>query len=97
MPRYVMLIRFSDEGMRTIKDGPARLEQARETLRSQGAELKDFYLTLGEYDAVAVVEAPDDQAVARTSLAIGARGTSRSQTLRAFSEEEYRKIVESLP
>lgn len=97
MQRYVMLVRFSDEGMRTIKDGPARLEEAREMLRSQGAELKDFYFTLGEYDAVAVVEAPDDQTVARMSLAIGARGTSRTQTLRAFSEEEYRKIVESIP
>ena len=97
MPRYVVLVRFSDEGMRTIKDGPARLEQARETLRSQGAELRDFYLTLGEYDAVAVIEAPDDQTIARTALSIGARGTSRSQTLRAFSEAEYREIAESLP
>ncbi len=87
MPRYVVLVRFSDEGMRTIKDGPARLAQARETLRSQGAEMKDFYLTLGEYDAIAVIDAPDDETIARTALTIGAGGASRSQTLRSQGAE----------
>ncbi len=97
MATYIMLSRFTEQGLQTIKDGPARLEAAKNTLQGLGAELKDFYLTVGQYDAVAVVEAPDDETVARASLAIGSLGNVRLETLRAFTEEEYRKIVGALP
>ncbi len=97
MATYILLSRFTEQGLQTIKDGPARLEAAKKTLRRLGAELKDFYLTVGQYDAVAVVEAPDDETVARASLAIGSLGNVRLETLRAFTEEEYRKIVGALP
>ncbi len=60
MAKYVLLSRFTQQGLETIKDGPARLDAARETLRGLGAELKDFYLTIGGYDVVVVLEAPDD-------------------------------------
>ena len=97
MATYILLSRFTQQGAQTIKDGPARLDAARQTLRSLGAELKDFYLTTGQYDAVVVVEAPDDETVARASLAIGAVGNVRLETLRAFTEDEYRGIVGALP
>ncbi len=97
MAKYVLLSRFTQQGVQTIKDGPARLDAARQTFQELGAELKEFYLTLGEYDAVVVVEAPDDETVAKASLAIGSLGNVRIETLRAFTEEEYREIVGTLP
>ena len=62
-----------------------------------GAELKAFYLTTGQYDGVAIVEAPDDRTQAKLALSIGVMGNTRSETLRAFSEDEYRKLVAELP
>ncbi len=97
MAKYVLLSRFTQQGAQNIKDGPARLEAVKETLQGLGAELKDFYLTLGEYDAVVVVEAPDDETVATASLAIGSLGNVRIETLRAFTEDEYGQIVSTLP
>ncbi len=97
MNTYVLLLRLTDQGIATIKDGPARLDQAKEMYRSMGAELKAFYLTTGRYDAIAVVEAQDDRTQAKLALGIGSRGTTRSETLRAFTEEEYRKIIAELP
>ncbi len=97
MATYILLSRFTEQGMQTIKDGPERLEAARQTLQGLGAEVKDFYLAMGQYDAVVVVEAPDDETVAKASLAIGSLGNVRIETLRAFTEEEYRGIVRALP
>ncbi len=97
MAKYVLLTRFTQQGSQNIKDGPARLEAAKETLQGLGAELQDFYLTLGEYDAVVVVEAPDDKTLAKASLAISSLGNVRIETLRAFTEEEYGEIVGTLP
>lgn len=97
MPSYIVLIRFTEQGIQTIKEGPSRLEKARETFRAAGAELREFYLTTGRYDAVAIVDAPDDQTQARLALAIGAQGNTRSETLRAFTEGEYRQLVSGLP
>ena len=97
MARYVLLTRFTQQGLQTIKDGPARLDAARQTFRRLGAELKDFYLTMGEYDAVVVLEAPNDETVAKASLAIGSLGNVRIETLRAFTEDEYRKMIGALP
>ncbi len=97
MARYVLLTRFTQQGLQTIKDGPARLDAARQTFQGLGAELKDFYLTMGEYDAVVVLEAPNDETVAKASLAIGSLGNVRIETLRAFTEDEYRKMIGALP
>ncbi len=93
MAKYVLLSRFTQQGAQNIKDGPARLEAVKETLQGLGAELQDFYLTLGECDAVVVVEAPDDKTLAKASLAISSLGNVRIETLRAFTEEEYGEIV----
>ena len=97
MATYIMLSRFTEQGVQTIKDGPARLDAAKQALQRLGAQLKDFYLTVGQYDAVVVIEAPDDETVAKASLAIGAIGNVRLETLRAFTEDEYREIVGALP
>lgn len=93
MATYITLVHFTEQGLQSIKDGPARLEQARADFRAAGGELKEFYLTTGRYDAVAIIEAPDDETIARLALQIGARGNSRAETLRAFDEDAYRRIV----
>jgi uncharacterized protein with GYD domain len=97
MPTYVTLMSFSQEGLERIKEGPSRLDRAKEAIKAAGGELKAFYLTLGHYDAMAITDAPSDEAYATTILSITSAGTIRTVTLRAFTEEEYRKIVASLP
>ena len=62
-----------------------------------GAERKQFYLTLGRYDAVVIAEAPDDETAAKVALAIGSAGNVRTEILRAFAEDEYKKIIAALP
>ena len=97
MPTYISLLRFTQQGVEKIKDGPARLDSARKGYEAMGARVKDFYLVLGRYDAVVVSEAPNDEVVAKLALALGSRGNVRSETLRAFTETEYRSIVAALP
>ena len=97
MPTYINLIKFTDQGIRDIKGGPQRLEAARERARQAGGNLREFYLVMGDYDAVAIVEAPDDETYARNILAAASQGHIRTTTLKAFTEEEYRRIVGSLP
>ena len=96
MPTYISLIRFTQKGIETIKEGPKRLDAAKERFRAAGGELKAFYLVTGQYDAVAISELPNDEAVARLALANASMGNVRTETLRAFTEGEYRKIIAAL-
>jgi uncharacterized protein with GYD domain len=68
MPTFVSLMRFTQKGLEAIKDGPARLEAAREAYRAAGAKLREFYLVTGKYDAVVVAEAPDDETMTAVML-----------------------------
>ncbi len=97
MGTYITLIRYTQQGVQNIKESPARLDAAKKAFRSMGAELKGFYLTMGQYDAVVVSEGPDDETVVKVALSIGSKGAVRTETLRAFTEEEYRKIIGELP
>ena len=97
MPTYISLVGFTQKGVENIKQSPTRLETAKKVYRSLGGEMKQFYLTLGRYDAVVVAEAPDDDTAAKVALALGSAGNVRTETLRAFTEDEYRKIVGALP
>lgn len=97
MPTYITLIRYTQEGIQNIKESPARLDAARQAFRAMGAELKKWYLVTGQYDAVVIAEAPDDETVAKLALSIGAQGSIRTETFRAFTEDEYRKIIAALP
>ncbi len=97
MPTYISLLRFTQKGIETIKEGPARLDRAKQLFRAAGAEVKAFYLVTGQYDAVVISEAPNDETVARLALGTGALGNVRTETLRAFTEDEYRKIIAALP
>ncbi|HKN44788.1 MAG TPA: GYD domain-containing protein [Propionibacteriaceae bacterium] len=97
MPMYVTLIRYTEQGIKTFKDLPSRLEETRKAGEAAGAKLVAFYLTMGQYDAVVVSEAPDDETVATLALAAGGRGNVRTETLRAFTEDEAKKLAAAVP
>jgi len=96
MPTYISLIRYTQKGAENMKESPARLDAAKEAYKSMGAELKAFYLVMGQYDAVVISEAPDDETVAKLALTIGSLGAIRTETLRAYTENEYRNIIAAL-
>jgi uncharacterized protein with GYD domain len=97
MPTYVTLCRYTEQGIKNIKESPSRLERVKQGLKALGGELKSFHLVQGRYDAVVIVELPNDDAVAKFALSTGSQGNVRTETLRAFTEEEYRKIISGLP
>ena len=97
MSTYILLVNYTDQGIRNIKDSPKRRDAARELAKTFGAEMKDVYLTMGGYDLVITMEAPSDVAMAKFALAVGSTGNVRSTTLKAFTEKEYRGIVAALP
>ncbi|MBF8286028.1 MAG: hypothetical protein HW378_4943 [Anaerolineales bacterium] len=97
MPTYISLLNFTQQGIEKIKESPARLDKARQAFKAMGAELKAFYLVMGRYDAVVISEAPNDETVGKLVLMIGAQGNIRTETLRAFTEDEYRKMIAALP
>lgn len=97
MATYISLCKWTEQGIAEVKESPKRLAAARKAWRAAGAKLKDFYLTMGEYDMVVIAEAPDDETMARLSLAVASQGAVRTQTMKAFPEKEYRAIVDSLP
>jgi uncharacterized protein with GYD domain len=97
MPTYITLAKFTQKGIEEIKNGPTRLEEAKKTFEAMGAKIKDFYLVTGKYDMLVIVEAQDDETIAKLALIIGSKGTSRTVTFRAFTENEYRKIIDELP
>jgi uncharacterized protein with GYD domain len=97
MPTYIGLLHFTQQGIEKIKEGPSRLDAAKAAVKAAGGEIKAYYLTMGQYDAVVISEAPDDEAYSKTILSIGEKGAVRTETLRAFTEEEYRKIIAAMP
>ena len=97
MPTYISLLRYTQKSAENIKESPARLDAAKKLFQSMGSELKAWYLTMGQYDAVAITEGPDAETAAKLLLMIAAQGNVRTETFRAFTEDEYRKIIADLP
>ncbi len=97
MPTQIILINWTQEGIKSVKESPNRLDAAKAAFRAAGAELKEFYLVQGRYDMVVIAEGPDAETAAKLALAIGSRGAIRTETLNAFTEDGYRKIIADLP
>ena len=97
MPTYVALYKFTQDGIKNIKQSPTRLNRAKKAIKAGGGKLKAFYMTMGQYDLVAIAEWPDDETAAKFMLAQNAEGNVTSETLKAFSEAEYKKIIGELP
>jgi uncharacterized protein with GYD domain len=96
MPHYVTLLRYTQQGIAKVKESPARLDAARKAAEKAGGKIHGWYLTMGRYDAVFISEFPDDDTCARFALSVGSLGNVTTETLKAFTEAEYRKIISSL-
>ena len=92
MPIYIALLNWTADGIQQVKKSPNRLDEGRKAFK----KLKDTYLTMGRYDLVCILEAPDDETFAKAVLTLGSKGATRSETLKAFSEADYRKIIEAI-
>ncbi|CAB3726951.1 GYD domain-containing protein [Paraburkholderia rhynchosiae] len=97
MATYIVLAQFTDQGIRNIKNSPQRAGQAAEMARSFGCEMKEIYWTMGQYDIVTIVEAPDEQSFMSFGFALGSAGNVKTQTLRAFTKEEFGACLGKLP
>lgn len=97
MPTYVQLLNLTEQGIETIEDTPGEVEDAKQLIESLGGEFKDFYLTFGQYDGVAIAEFPDDETCAQFALAMSRDGSGTTETLKAFSLDEFHDIVKNIP
>ncbi len=96
MATYITLVNWTDQGIKNIKEAPDRVDAVRALAKKLGCEMRDFYMTVGAYDIVATMEAPDDETMAKLALTIGSAGNVRTTTLKAFSEDSFRKIIADL-
>ena len=97
MPTYIAFLKWTQQGLQNIKQSPSRLDAAKKGFEAAGAKMKDFYMVTGQHDMVAIVEAPDDLALAKAILSATSQGGVTSETCRAFTEDEYRRVVAGLP
>jgi uncharacterized protein with GYD domain len=95
MPHFVTLMTWTDQGVKSFKDSVDRADAARPVLAAKGVELKEIYWTVGAYDLVCIVEAPDDETASAALLALSAQGNLRSTTMRAFTGDEFRGVIQS--
>ena len=96
MATYIVLANYTSQGIKAIKDSAKRLEAAKKLMKAHGVKLLAWYLTIGKYDLVFVLEAPSSKVLAKFMLTLTSRGNITSNTLRAFPEAEYRSIIKSL-
>src|ERR671914_2445105 len=97
MPRYVVLVNWTDQGIRNVKQTIERTDHGGDIAEKHGLKLEQAYWTVGAYDMVTVFEAPDDRAISAHLLEIGSLGNVRTTTLRAYNEEELSGILQRFP
>jgi uncharacterized protein with GYD domain len=96
MATYIMLMNWTDQGVRTAKDTVNRARAFRETGKAMGVTIGPLHWTLGAYDLVASVDAPDDETLIRLGLTLASLGNVRTSTMRAFGEDEMQRIIDGL-
>ena len=89
MPTYIMLTTLNPDGVQTIKNNPARIKEVNKEVEQLGATVKAQWATLGRFDFINVIEAPDEQTIARVSLELGSRGTGKYETLIAIPIDDF--------
>lgn len=97
MATYVMLMKLTGQGVQNIKDAPGRIEEGIKGWEAMGGKSLGFYVVMGEYDYVAVGEAPNDEVALNFLLRLGSQGNIKTTTLKAFTTEEFAAIVDKLP
>ncbi len=93
MATYIVLVNYTDQGIRNVKDTTKRADAVRELAKKFGATVREFYWTMGKYDMAVIFEAPDDAAMTSLSLTIASAGNVRTQTMRAFSRDEVNGLL----
>lgn len=93
MPIYVMLTNLTSSGVQTLKNNPNRVQEVNKEVEQLGAKVLNQWATLGQYDFVTIVEAPDQETMAKVSVELGSRGTMSSQTLAAIPSEDLAKAL----
>jgi uncharacterized protein with GYD domain len=96
MSKYITLLNWTDQGIKAIKNSAARYDASKDLGRQCGCTLEAIYMTMGQYDQVAIVDAPDDKSIATFILKLAALGNVRATTLKAFDEGEYKAITASI-
>jgi uncharacterized protein with GYD domain len=96
MPNYVVLMNWTDQGVRTVKDTVQRREQADALAERHGTRIEQVYWTVGPYDIVAILDAPDDESATAVMLELSSGGNLRTTTLRAYDREEMSGILQRL-
>ncbi len=97
MPTYITLIKWTEQGIRAVKESPRRVDAFKQAVSAAGGRVTAFYMVMGEYDLVSVSEFPDDESYTRTILATASLGNVHTTTLKAFTEEEFRRIIAAMP
>jgi uncharacterized protein with GYD domain len=97
MPIYVTLFKWTDQGVKNIKEAATRIEESTKAAAGLGGKVLGVYVTLGEYDLVSISEWPNDESAATTALAISSRGNARTTTMRAFTAKEFAEMAKKLP
>ncbi len=97
MATYILLMKLTDQGRKDIKGAPQRIEQSAKAVEAMGGKMIGFYATMGEYDYVAIGEAPSDEVMMTLLLGVGSLGNVRTTTLKAFTKEEFAELVKRLP
>ena len=97
MPAYITLMNLTEQGISDIKNAPERVGESVKALEAVGGKLLGFYLTMGEYDYVAISEGPSDEVAMTFLMGLGAAGNVRTTTLKAFNVEEFKEMVKNLP
>jgi uncharacterized protein with GYD domain len=93
MAMYINLVSWTDQGIRNIKEAPQRIDAFRKTVEAAGGKLIGFYVTMGKYDIVTIVDAPSDEAITNIVLNTGTKGNVRTESMKAFTEQEFRNIL----
>ena len=96
MPTYITLINYTQQGVAKVKESPTRLEEGRKAFAKFGVQIKDTYLLMGRYDLLCVVEAPDDDTLAKAMLTLGSQGNVKTETMKAWDEEGFRRVMKSI-
>ena len=97
METYIVLTDYTQQGVASIKDTPARIDEGHKAVEAAGGKVLDWYLTMGRYDVVFIIQVPDSKTAATLLLTLGSQGNVHTETLRAFTEEEFKGIVAGLP
>lgn len=96
MSTFIVLINWTEQGVKNVRDSGRRLDAAKKLISDMGGKFVSFYMTMGDYDMVAVCDIPDDATAARFALQLAMQGNVRTHTLKAFPEAAYREIIASL-